>query len=372
MPRLVKLSVLLAFGAAACVGDPPASPVDASAGPDGAEGADAAPPAAVRVSGKTKDYFTGMPLSAVGLRSEGMEPQLSATTDGTGDFAFPAVPPGSAFYLTAMRTAYRPTRGLAVRVEDMAVVSDQPVVSLSDTRRQYATLGLTAAVGTAVVFAELQKHNGTPLTGVPLTDVKLVDAADQPVGLGPYAFGPGGDLVPVATQATTVDVGGRARVGFLDVPPGSYTLKVTYTAGAGTPMTDTARVDTTAEGASLALTGGTTAGGMGGGGGGMARTFTADVYPRLQTAANGGLACANCHTAGGAAAVLPFDGPVQATYDAIKAAAGVVDLATPANSMLLTKPLYEDPPNHPNATFLDANDPDYIVILAWITQGANL
>ena len=47
-------------------------------------------------------------------------------------------------------------------------------------------------------------------------------------------------------------------------------------------------------------------------------------------------------------------------------------LATPATSMLLTKPLYEDPPNHPNATFLDVSDPDYIVILQWIEQGAAL
>ena len=46
--------------------------------------------------------------------------------------------------------------------------------------------------------------------------------------------------------------------------------------------------------------------------------------------------------------------------------------ATPADSLLLTKPLYDDPPNHPNATFLDMNDPDYIVFLQWITQGAPL
>lgn len=363
-----RLCPLLTIALAACVGEPPPAGLDSGAGPDAGGDIDAAPTPAVRVSGKAKDYFTGAALATVAVESDGMEPQLNATTDSAGDFAFTTVPPGSVFYLSASRTNYRPTRGLPVRVEAMPVTADQAVVSVSDARRQYTTLGLPLAAGKAVVFADLLRRNGTPLIDVPIADIKLLDAASAPVGLGPYVFGPNGDLVSNATLAVATDVGGRSRVGFLDVPPGQYTLSVTYTAGGGAPMTDTARVDAIADGASLARSGGD--GGTGPGTG--ARTFTADVYPRLQTAANGGLACANCHTAGGVAAVLPFDGPIQATYDAIRARPGVVVLATPATSMLLTKPLYEDPPNHPNATFLDVSDPDYIVILQWIEQGAAL
>lgn len=364
-----RLSPLLSLAlAAACVGDPPPATVDSGEGPDAGSDVDAAPTPTVRVSGKAKDYFTGAALATVAVESDGMEPQLNATSDAAGDFAFDTVPPGSVFYLSATRANYRPTRGLPVRVEAMPVTADQTLVSVNDARRQYTTLGLPLAAGKAVVFADLLRRNGTPLIDVPVADIKLLDATSAPVGLGPYVFGPNGDLVPNATLAVTTDVGGRSRVGFLDVPPGQYTLSVTYLAGGGAPMTDTTRVDASADGASLARTGDT--GGMGPGMG--ARTFTADVYPRLQTAANGGLACANCHTAGGVAAVLPFDGPVQATYDAIRARPGVVVLATPATSMLLTKPLYEDPANHPNATFLDVTDPDYIVILQWITQGAAL
>ena len=40
--------------------------------------------------------------------------------------------------------------------------------------------------------------------------------------------------------------------------------------------------------------------------------------------------------------------------------------------MLLTKPLYEPPPliqNHPNATFIDINDPDYKLFMLWISNG---
>lgn len=370
MLRLVtRASFLGILVAAACVGDPPpASGVDAPSG-DTDAGADAGPvDPSVRVSGKAKDYFTGAALATVSLASEGMEPALSATSDSAGDFAFDTVAPGSVFYLIATRAAYRPTRGEAVRVEDAAVVADQTVVSVADARRQYTSLGLPLTAGKAVVFAELLRRNGTPLVDVPVADVKIVDTLGAIVGTGAYVFGPNGDLVSNATLAVTTAVGGRSRVGFLDVPPGSYTLEVTYATGGGAPMTDRVRVEALADGASLVRTG--EGGGMGGGGG--ARTFTADIYPRLQTAANGGLACANCHTAGGLAAILPFDGPLQGTYDAIMARPGVVVTATPETSMLLTKPLYEDPPNHPNATFLDVNDPDYLVFLAWITQGASL
>lgn len=370
MLRLVKSSAFLAIvAAAACVGDPPpASEVDAAAG-DSDAGADAGPvDPSVRVTGKAKDYFTGAALATVALDSEGMEPALSATTDATGDFAFETVAPGSVFYLIGTRTAYRPTRGEPVRVEDMAVVADQTLVSVADARRQYTSLGLPLVAGKAVVFAELLRRNGTPLVDVPVADVKLVDALGATVGSVAYVFGVNGDLVSSGTLAVTTAVNGRSRVGFLDVPPGSYTLEVTYATGGGAPMTDRVPVETVADGASLVRTG--EGGGMGGGGG--ARTFTVDVYPRLQTAANGGLACANCHTTGGLAAILPFDGPVQATYDAIMARPGVVVTATPETSLLLTKPLYEDPPNHPNATFLDVNDPDYLIFLAWITQGASL
>jgi hypothetical protein len=114
------------------------------------------------------------------------------------------------------------------------------------------------------------------------------------------------------------------------------------------------------------------------GGGGPAvppgqRTFTGDIHTRLQRASAGGLGCANCHTLGGIGAVLQFDLPVAEAHAAILARPGVIaPPATAAQSLLLTKPLYEDPPNHPNATFLTPLDPDYLVILEWIEQGAPL
>lgn len=338
--------------------------IDAT-GPDASDTIDAMPAAALEVTGAAKDYFTGSGLTGATLASEGMEPGLTTTSGDAGAYRLTPVPPGSVFFLTATRTNYRPTRGLPIRVDATSVAVDQPMVSTADARRQYTTLGLTPTAATGVVFADLVRRNGTPLVDVPVTDIVLVDGADAPAGLGPYVFGTLGDLVPNGTLAVTTNVNGRSRIGILDVPPGTYTLKVTYTAGSGGAMVDSVRVDVTADGASLTVVGG---------GEGMpapgSRSFTADVYPRLQTAANGGLGCANCHTTGGVAAVLPYDLPAMMTYDAIMARTGVVDTTTPAMSKLLTKPLYEEPPDHPNATFLDMTDPDYLIILDWITQGA--
>jgi hypothetical protein len=48
-----------------------------------------------------------------------------------------------------------------------------------------------------------------------------------------------------------------------------------------------------------------------------------------------------------------------------------VDGRAPEASLMLTLPLAENPPDsHPNATFLTTDDPDYLLLLAWIEEGA--
>ncbi len=354
----------------ACVGNaPPAGDDDVDAGAD----VDASPdPILLSVTGRTLDYFTGAPLDLVTLATEGMTPAANGSSDALGAYEL-RVPPASVFYASATRTNYRPSRNHAIRVTDAALaMTDLSLVSVNDARRQYTSLGLTPTAGRAVAFGLLLRNNGTPLEGIPLADIKLLDAQLAPVGLGPYFFGANGDLVSNLTLAVSTAFGGKARVGFLDVAPGAYTLEVKYTAGGGgggAPQIRTYQVpvEVVADGATLVATGG--------GDDDMqpppgARTFTAHVYPRLQKAASGGLGCANCHTLGGP---LPFDGPIAETHAAIIGRLGVVNPpATAATSLLLTKPLYEDPPNHPNATFLTALDPDYVIIMEWIAQGAVL
>ena len=86
-------------------------------------------------------------------------------------------------------------------------------------------------------------------------------------------------------------------------------------------------------------------GGGGGGGAGVTDpSFATNIYPKLQRAGAGGLGCANCHTLTGPAAVLKFDDPAGTVLANITAIAGVINATTPADSLILKRPLYEAPP----------------------------
>jgi hypothetical protein len=363
---------------AACAGK---APPNLGNSPDAA--VDSAPPAATtqNLSGKAMDFFGGQAVDGVALATDGVDPQQTATSGADGTYTLD-LPIGSKLFLVASKTNYRPTRNPSVAMADMPVIQDVYAMTVQDVRNQYTGVGKTPTTGTAFLAVELVKHNGTPLEGIPATGITLLDAANQPVTTGGiYFFNAQGALDTAVTTATAYN--GHSRAAILDVAPGSYTLAVTYPAGMGGNMQDNTTVATEADGATYApsyiATGSGGGGGMGSGGGsGMGSgsatdpTFAADIYPLLQKAGAGGLGCANCHTANGPAAVLPYDDAAQTVLDHMKAIPGVLDLTTPANSMFLTYPLYEPTPpqNHPNATFLDINDPDYKLFLLWITNGA--
>jgi hypothetical protein len=342
----------------------PDAPSD-EGGPDGGIS-----PTAAALSGKTIDYFGNVNLKGTDLATDGIDPQVTASSSTTDATYTLSIPVGSKLYVIASRTTgYRPTRNTPVAVADMPVTLDVYATSTPDVTRQYTTLGKTPTAGTAVVFAELRKTDGTPLEGIPLTGVQLLDAANQPVPgiVGPYFFGTAGDIDPALATATAYGTPPRSRVALLDVPIGTYTLAVTYAGTAGNITNNTA-ITTAADGTVLALSGGVPAPVSGA----TDPHFAQDIWPRLQRAADGGLGCANCHTAGGPAAVLPYDAPADTVLTNMRAATGVINTTTPAMSLFLVNPLYQPPPAthvHPNATFLDTNDPDYKLFLLWITNG---
>jgi hypothetical protein len=359
------ISTLTCFGLFACVGKAPKAVDDPDAG------VDAAAETGHLYSGVTKDYFTAAtPMADATITSDGVTPEMTATSGAAGEFSIDHVPTGSVIFFSVAHASYRPTRNVPVTVADMPVTQDLYMMASADVDRQYLKANATpVGVGKAFLTVELKLDNGTPLAGIPLANITLVDAANAPVPgiVGPFFYGTAGDVDPALTTATVFN--GSSRAAILDVPPGTYTLKVVYPAAGGGDQTMTVPIATVADGATLAATGG-------GGGGSTALNpkFSTDIYPRLQKAAAGGLGCANCHTLGGPAGdVLKFDDPAALTLTNMKAIAGVIDLATPANSLFLTKPLYEPAPyNHPNATFVDINDPDYKLFLTWIQQGALL
>jgi len=68
-------------------------------------------------------------------------------------------------------------------------------------------------------------------------------------------------------------------------------------------------------------------------------------------------------------AALQYDAPAADVLAAINAR-NLIDLATPEASLLLVNPLYETPPDHPNATFASIDSPYYQKWLSWIAAGA--
>ncbi len=362
-PLLGLVLVLLA----GCPGEaPPPATVDAGDVPAQVQ----------RVSGKAMDYFVAnTPLQDAALATDGIDPPLNATSAADGAFAFETVPVGSQIFFSASRMGYRPTRNLVV-VADTPVEQDLYLMSTADIDRQYATDGKLPTPGRAFIVAELQRPDGMPMDAIPLIDIKLVDNAGVPVPgiIGPYVFGAAGDIVPVGPTQTEIH-NGKSRVAFLDVPPGSFSLQIAYRDGGGQTQLLNTPATTIADGAALVRSGGMTGPTPAPGGPPPNPRFAQDVFPRLQTGANGGRGCVNCHTIGGQAAVAPFNALPADVLESLKLKPGLIDLATPENSLLLTKPLYEPPPlpqNHPNATYVNVNDPDYKVILLWIQQGALL
>ena len=315
------------------------------------------------------DYFTGDPLAAAAVTTDGLTPALATTSGADGAYSID-VAVGSKLFADISHASFRTSRSSIISVADVDLTENLYALASADVTRQFSSVGVTQVSGT-IVAIDLQKDNGDPFTGLALTAITLVDPNNLAVAgvNGPFFFGAAGDLDPAVVTSTAYGVTPRARAAFLNVPAGSYTVITTFNDGAARTYKTPIVVD--AGGATITLSGGANANLT------AASTitdpsFATDIYPRLQKAAKGGLGCGNCHTAGGLGAVLPYDNADPAvTLAAIKAAANVINATTPAASRFLTYPLYETTPpqNHPNATFLDVNDPNYKLFLLWITNG---
>ncbi|NVB77877.1 MAG: hypothetical protein HOV81_05730 [Kofleriaceae bacterium] len=359
---------------AGIAGCPGAAPDDQNAQPD-APTADGQVTTALMLSGTVMDYFGATAVQDAMVATDGLEPPRQATSATDGKYEV-EVAVGSKVFLLASKTAYRTTRNSSVDIGDMPVTQDIYVMAEQDVRNQYTAVGALPTAGTAIVIADLRRNNNMPLDGIPLTNIQLLDANNQPVATakGPFGFNAGGSVDQAATTVTTYS--GKARIAYLDVPPGTYTLAVTYLNGMNQNTTMNTSLTTAADGGTLLVAGGMGGGGGGDGGGGGAVTdpsFATHIYPKLQRAGAGGLGCANCHTLTGPAAVLKYDEAPGTVLASITARPGVINATTPADSLILKRPLYEAPPlpqDHPNATFLDVNDADYKLFLLWIEKGA--
>jgi hypothetical protein len=201
------------------------------------------------LDGFVRDYFSNTALASVLLDWEDPGGR-TVTSSSTGAYQITGLMETDILFLSGALANYVTTRNEPVILGTTNAIQDQFVISTADANRQYTTLSLTPTAGRAVVFVTLVDAGGLPHTGIPLSDIIVADTADDAVGLGPYVFGAGGDLVSPATLSVTTAFGGRARVGFLNVPPGTYTLRVSYD-DAGTPRVKTRQVVADTSGATL-------------------------------------------------------------------------------------------------------------------------
>jgi hypothetical protein len=185
-------------------------------------------PRPIAMTGDVRDYFTAGPIESAIVRTEGLVPELSTTSDAAGRFVLLGQSAGIETRLTVIHTdVFAPTTTGPFSVASATLTLRAFAVSHADLQRQYTVLGLTRTRGSTVVIVHLLDANLGPLELVPASDVVLGDAEGRPVGDGPYFFGPSGDVEPREVLSVSRAFNGTARAGFLNVPGGDSTVQLT-------------------------------------------------------------------------------------------------------------------------------------------------
>jgi len=100
--------------------------------------------------------------------------------------------------------------------------------------------------------------------------------------------------------------------------------------------------------------------------------FSTDVFPLF--ASKGCNGSTGCHQGASPVGIVNLGGTgttAAAAFTSITTTSNVVITGTPANSLLLKKPLTGDPTTHSGGKqFTGTTDPAYVTILDWITAGA--
>lgn len=316
----------------------------------------------IQVSGTVVDFGTGAPVAgSATLSTVGLTPPPTVSVTGA-DFTITAVPPHSVFHLLAgAPPEYRSTYSRAVEVTtaDVSGVQAQ-VVSEAWLADAQTAFGVSPAAGTGIVIARAVDQAGAPRAGIPASAFLLNNGAPP----APARF-LADDLSAAPAETQT---GASGYLVFYDVPAGLVAFAAAMNSGftiAGAASPAAANTVTLIE---LTVTDGGPVLPVG-------VSFSNDVMPIFESRG-----CVFCHSSnnpgndlgnlsvnGGANAVhRELTEEVSPTYSKTR-----VDFDMPEQSLILTMPSVEPVPDaHPNITFASAADPDYLTILAWITEGA--
>jgi hypothetical protein len=315
---------------------------------------------ALTVSGEVRDFATDelVPGTAT-VSTSGLDP-APAIEVGAAEYLLDGVTPFSIFHVLAgSAPTHRATYGEAIEVEDEDR-ADVTVRAVSETYLAELTeaFAVEPTASTGVLFARVVDGDRVGLAGIEAGAFVAPDGA-----IGPFFLD--ADLAP-APAATATSSSGWAV--FFQMTPGVVAVVADEASGYTMDMPLSPVAPTAVTLATIKVRDG-----------GLALptdvSFAGDVRPIF--ALRG---CENCHSGSGPGrdlGGLTLDGSAQLIHrelteeTALVAGPQRVDLASPEDSLILTMPSAEDPPDrHPNITFSGPLDPDYLTLLVWIREGA--
>jgi hypothetical protein len=313
------------------------------------------------LNGAVKNYLTQEYVGGVTVTATGVTPPVEVTGDANAAYTMD-VPVGSVFWVKTYKTGYKYTYDVA----DLTQVAAQYtknlyITSATDIDGLAAAFGKTQNPSCGIILATMKNQadvaqagvNGVTLSNADAEGPYYLDAANAGA-VGATETSASGRMIwfnvcdPGVLTATNGRLVGVSAAGAYYAAPKSVqiyqngvtvvTIKVTQGGTPPPPPPDVNIID-----------------------------FPGEIMPIFAK-----YGCSGCHAADGTAAAtgLYFNANPEAVYYELSTRAQVVNIANPSQSYLLTKPLLEEPPNHPNASFEDTYNTDYVAILQWIEQGA--
>jgi len=349
MPH-IRVIACLAWASGACEGS-------VLGGGDGDPGTDPAPGHLI-VSGTVRDLETSEALAVPsGISVDGLDPAPAASVTGA-DFVIDGVPPFSVFHLLIdAAPTYRRTFSAVETIDEDVLDLEVDVASEVFVAHLAESFGQGGQGG--ILLARAVDASGAPYAGLPATAIAVPDGA-----AGPYFLDAERQPDPGRTETSA-----SGWIVFFSVAPGVVGVQAAAGADLTLEMVASPVEDASVTLGDLLVTSGASPSGP------THVSFTTDVVPIFERRA-----CVSCHAGGGigmALGDLHLNGEPQKMWhelvEEVSPTHGTprVDLGQPEHSLVLTMPSREEPPDHhPIVVFTGPTDADYLLLLAWIREGA--
>jgi len=314
---------------------------------------DAPDNATVTVQGQVVDFQTAAAVDATtDVAVSGLIPPPAVDREGAA-FTIAGVPENSAFEILAAAPMHRATYSPVVVTASGIAGLKAPVVGEAFVADLATAFGAAPSPSRGVVLLHLVDAMGRPQSGVAASDFSIAGS------VGPRFLD--GNLKPAVAAIASSTSG---WVVFFDVPAGLAGLSQGPSSATTIDMPtlpSAAGVVTIAEGrvtrGAPVLPSNV--------------SFAAQIVPIFS--ARGCVACHSGNGPGKDQGGLTLAGSSNLMHrELVEERPGVrVNLARPENSLVLTMPSAEDPPDaHPTIVFTGPRDPDYLKLLVWIREGA--